>query len=278
MLALVLALASSAAYGCADFSGGLAAKSSKVLSVVAVAAPASLVVELMLIPFAGAEFSSGALAWGAASGVASAAAFVLLYRTLAVGPMSLLSPVTAVISAIVPVAVAFGLGEPLAAISVAGMAMGCLAIVLLTASGDLGETRASPGAVALAIGAGAAIGIQLVCLSQAPDSSGVGPLVVGRSVASGLVISAGFVAFRGQFALPASPRLAIAAGVLDSLANFSFLLASREGSLAVVAVITAMYPASTLILARLVLEERITRAQMQGFAAALIAVALLAAA
>lgn len=275
MIAIALALCSSLAYGCADFAGGLAAKDAKVLSVVAVAAPASLVVELVLIPVTGADFSTAAIAWGAASGFASAAAFILLYRTLAVGPMSVLSPVTAIVSAVVPVTVAFGLGEHLGLLSALGMAAGCVAVVLLTATGRP-DSPVALHALLLALGAGAAIGVQLVCLSRAPDGSGVAPLVAGRSVASVLVIAVGLLAFRGEFSLPASLGVAIAAGVLDSLANFSFLLASREGSLAVVAVITAMYPASTLVLARLVLKERLTRLQLQGFAVALIAVSLLA--
>lgn len=276
MLAIGLALCSSIAYGCADFSGGMAAKGAKVLSVVAVAAPASLVVELILIPAAGADFSAGAIAWGAASGFASAAAFVLLYRTLAVGPMSVLSPVTAVVSAVIPVTVAIALGEHLGLAAGLGMAAGCVAIVLLTATGD-SSSNVALRAILLALGAGAAIGVQLVCLSQAPDGSGVAPLVAGRTVASILVIATGLLAFRSEFSLPASLGVAVAAGVLDSLANFAFLLASREGSLAVVAVITAMYPASTLLLARLILKERLTRLQVQGFVVALIAVSLLAA-
>src|SRR5512139_3461246 len=102
MTALLLALACSIAYGSADFLGGVAARGAHVLRVVLIAAPISLVVELLLLPAAGADFSSAAVAWGAASGVASAATFALLYRTLAIGPMSVLSPVTALVSATLP--------------------------------------------------------------------------------------------------------------------------------------------------------------------------------
>src|SRR3954451_14874206 len=103
--ALFLALASSLAYGAADFLGGLAARGAHVLRVVVIAAPASLLVELLLWPVVGATFASGAVRWGAASGVASAAACALLYRTLAIGPMIVLSPVTALVSAALPVTV-----------------------------------------------------------------------------------------------------------------------------------------------------------------------------
>src|SRR5437762_3379910 len=95
--AMLLALASSLAYGSADFLSGVAARGAHVLRVVVIAAPVSLLVELLLWPAVGASFVPGAVAWGAASGLASAAAFVLLYRTLALGPMSVLSPVTALV-------------------------------------------------------------------------------------------------------------------------------------------------------------------------------------
>ena len=113
--ALLLALAGSLAYGAADFLGGVAARGAHVLRVVVIAAPASLLVEVLVWPALGADFAASALAWGAASGVASAAAFALLYRTLAIGPMSVLSPVTALVSAVLPVSVGLIGGEELGA-------------------------------------------------------------------------------------------------------------------------------------------------------------------
>src|SRR5215208_1297875 len=125
--ALFLAPASSLAYGAADFLGGLAARDAHVLRVVVIAAPASLLLELLLWPAVGAHFDAGAVAWGAASGVASAAAFALLYRTLAIGPMSVLSPVTALVSAALPVSVGLIDGERLSALAVGGMTLAFVA-------------------------------------------------------------------------------------------------------------------------------------------------------
>ncbi|MFC9460510.1 EamA family transporter, partial [Streptomyces sp. NPDC056983] len=113
MIALLLALGSSLAYGCADFLGGLGARKAHVLRTVMVAAPASLAVELLLWPVLGASFGPGVVGWGAASGVASAVAFALLYKTLAIGPMNVLSPVTALVSAALPVSVGLMQGERL---------------------------------------------------------------------------------------------------------------------------------------------------------------------
>ena len=274
--ALLLALASSLAYGAADFLGGVAARDAHVLRVVVIAAPASFLVELLLWPAVGASFVSGAVTWGAASGVASAAAFALLYRTLAIGPMSVLSPVTALVSAALPVTVGLLGGERLSGLAVGGMALAFVAIVVISGGTDTRGLRPSRTALVLAFGAGAAIALQLVCLDQAPDDSGIAPLLVGRAVSSAVVLGAAF-ALRSRLG-DARPSLAAstAAGVLDSLANFAFLLAVRDGDLAIVAVITALYPAGTVLLARAFLAERIGPTQLAGLGLAAMAVSLLA--
>jgi drug/metabolite transporter (DMT)-like permease len=274
--ALLLALACSVAYGAADFLGGLAARGAHVLRVVVIAAPASFLVELLLWPAVGASFPTAAVTWGAASGVASAAAFALLYRTLAIGPMSVLSPITALVSAALPVAVGLIDGEVLSGLAVAGMLLAFVAIVVVSGGTGAHVVRPSGTALVLAFGAGAAIAIQLVCLDRAPNDSGIAPLIVGRAVSSAVVLAAAFVLLdRLGDARPSLPASA-AAGALDSLANFAFLLAVREGDLAVVAVITALYPAGTVILARMFLAERIGKTQLAGLGLAAVAVSLLA--
>lgn len=273
---LLLALACSFSYGAADFFGGFAARGAHVLRVVAIAAPASLLVELLLWPLVGAAFPAEAVVWGAASGVASAAAFALLYRTLAIGPMSVLSPITALVSAALPVAVGVLGGEHLGVRAVAGVVLAVVAVVIISGGADAGGSRPTRIALLLALGAGAAIALQLVCLDQAPDDSGVAPLIVGRAVSSVLVLGSA-LALRHRLGVerPNIP-MAAGAGVLDSLANFAFLLAVRDGDLAIVAVITALYPASTVLLARMVLGERLRAAQLAGLGLAAAAVGLLA--
>ncbi|GAA2147091.1 DMT family transporter [Glycomyces algeriensis] len=276
MIALVLALGSSLAYGCADFLGGLGARKAHVLRTVMIAAPASLVVELLLWPLLGASFDAATVAWGAASGVASAAAFVLLYRTLAIGPMNVLSPVTALVSAALPVGVGLLQGEHLAAAGMIGLPLALVAVVLVSAGPGVRSSRPSRTALLLAFGAGAAIALQLVFLHQAPAESGVGPLIVGRTVSSAVTLAAAFLMRRRLG--PERPAYAVsaAAGALDSIANLLFLLAARSGDLAVVAVIVALYPAGTVLLARKVLGERLHRGQLIGLAVAAAAVSLLA--
>jgi drug/metabolite transporter (DMT)-like permease len=274
--ALLLALASSLAYGAADFLGGLAARDAHVLRVVMIAAPASLLVELVLWPAIGARFAAGAVVWGAGSGLASAAAFALLYRTLAIGPMSVLSPVTALVSAALPVSVGLIGGEHLGGLALGGMVLALAAVVLVSTGTDVSGVRPTRTSLALAFGAGAAIALQLVCLDQAPDDSGVAPLLIGRTVSSAVVLGAAF-ALRARVggAWP-SLRASAAAGALDSLANLAFLLAVRDGDLAVVAVITALYPAGTVLLARALLAERVGKTQLAGLGLAAVAVSLLA--
>ncbi|MFD8561994.1 EamA family transporter [Streptosporangium canum] len=276
MIALVLALGCSVAYGCADFLGGLGARKAHVLRTVMIAAPASLVVELVLWPLLGASFSAGAIGWGAASGVASAAAFVLLYRTLAIGPMNVLSPVTALVSAALPVSVGLLQGEHLAAAGLIGLPLALAAVVLVSAGPGVRSARPSRTALLLAFGAGAAIALQLVFLHQAPSDSGVAPLIVGRAVSSAVTLTAAALMFRRLGPERPAYAMSAAAGALDSVANLLFLLAARSGDLSVVAVITALYPAGTVLLARSVLHERIGRGQLVGLGAAAVAVSLLA--
>jgi drug/metabolite transporter (DMT)-like permease len=276
MIALLLALGSSLAYGCADFLGGLGARKAHVLRTVIVAAPASLAVELLLWPVLGATFGNGALAWGAASGVASAAAFALLYRTLAIGPMNVLSPVTALVSAMLPIGVGLLQGEHLGLAGLLGLPLALVAVVLVSAGHGGGAARPSRTALLLAFGAGAAIALQLVFLHQAPSDSGVAPLIIGRAVSSVVTLAAAGLMFRRLGTEKPAYAVSAAAGVLDSVANLLFLLAARSGDLAVVAVITALYPAGTVLLARCVLAERVHRGQLVGLGTAAVAVSLLA--
>jgi len=276
VIALLLALGSSLAYGCADFLGGLGARKAHVLRTVMVAAPSSLAVELLLWPVLGASFDPAALGWGAASGVASAAAFALLYRTLAIGPMNVLSPVTALVSAALPVAVGLLQGEHLGVAGLLGLPLALVAVVLVSAGHGAGSARPSRTALLLAFGAGAAIALQLIFLHQTPSGTGVAPLIVGRAVSSAVTLAAAGALYRRLG--PEKPAYAIsaAAGVLDSVANLLFLLAARSGDLTVVAVVTALYPAGTVLLARGVLAEPVHRSQLVGLGTAAVAVSLLA--
>ena len=271
-----LALASAAGFGTADFAGGLASRDAHVLRVVAAAIPARLLVNLLLLPILGADWSTTAVAWGAGSGLASAASFALLYQTLALGPMSILAPLTAVISAVIPVGVGLLEGERFGTPAILGLLVAVLAIVLVGGGPAAASGRPSRVALVLAVGAGAAIAAQLICLRQAPSGSGLAPLLAASAVSSGVVLGAFLSLRRRVDSRPPCWPLAAGSGVLSALANLAFLLAVRSGELAIVAVITALFPAVTVVLARLVLRERLHPAQVAGLAAAALAVSLLA--
>ena len=171
------------AYGCADFLGGLMTRRSTVLGTVLIAAPASLAVELLLWPVLGADWSAAAIWWGAASGVASAASFALLYQCLAIGPMSVLSPITALVSALIPVGVGLVSGERIGAAGLFGVPVALLAVLLISREGGaapggersgspVAHTRATRTGLLLALGAGTAIALQLIFLDAAPRTAG----------------------------------------------------------------------------------------------------------
>jgi drug/metabolite transporter (DMT)-like permease len=273
---ILLAIASACAYGVADFLGGVAARRAHVLRIVAISAPASLVIELALLPLLGATWNAGSIGWGALSGIASAFAFALLYHALAIGPMTAMAPLTAVVSAILPVVVAVIGGERLSVTEILGIPVAVCAIVLMTVKRQSDVSRIPLRAIVVGCSAGAAIATQLIMLDAAPHDSGVAPLIVGRTVSSLLVFTVVLSMRRGSGAERLPIAVAAAAGCLDSLANLFFLLAARAGLLSISAVIVALYPAATVVLARAVLKERIGPSQWIGMVAAAAGVMLLA--
>ncbi|XVQ82586.1 EamA family transporter [Microbispora siamensis] len=193
------------------------------------------------------------------------------------GLAALLSaPITALVSAVLPVGLGLAQGEHLSTYALLGLPLALTAVVLVSAGPGASASRPSRTALLLALGAGSAIAAQLICLHQAPADSGLAPIIAGRAVSSALVLTAAALLRKRLGDRRPAPALCAAAGMLDSLANLAFLLAARSGDLAVVAVITALYPAGTVLLARVVLAERIHRSQLTGLGAAAVAVSLLA--
>uniref|UniRef100_UPI003BA8D691 EamA family transporter n=1 Tax=Streptomyces sp. SAT1 TaxID=1849967 RepID=UPI003BA8D691 len=189
--------------------------------------------------------------------------------------MNVLSPVTALVSAALPVAVGLLQGEHPAPAGLIGLPLALVAVVLISAGPGSGSARPSRTALLPALGAGAAIAVQLVCLHQTPSGSGVAPLITGRAVSSAVVLTAAGILRRRLG--PQRPAYAMsAAGALDTVANLLFLCAARSGDLSVVAVVTALCPAGTVLLARGVLAERVHRGQLAGLGVAAVAVSLLA--
>jgi len=285
---VVIGIASALVYGAADFLGGLAAKRMSAVLTAAISAVVGLAALLLALPLVGGVWSSDAVLLGALSGISGAVAIGLLYACLAIGPMSILSPLTAVVSAIVPLTVALAGGDRLGPLGYIALGLAIVAIVLVGFVPEKHAVRPSLKGVLMAIGSGTAIGVFLILIDATPDDSGLVPLVANRAVSSALMFTVvgalALVAWRrrGAAANPeagawkAGLRFAIACGVLDALANTGLLLGMRLGELSVMAVLTALYPAGTIVLAAVVLKERIAPLQYVGLALAIIAGAMLA--
>lgn len=325
MLPSTLGLLGAVVYGAADFLGGLAAKRLRSVLVTAIAATAGLVVLLAIAPLFGGAWSVTDVGWGVLSGVFGVFAIVLLYACLAIGPMSILSPLTAVVSAIAPML--WGLlvnRESLSPLGYLGLLVALVAVVLVGFIPGQKVVRPSPRGVVMAIGSGIAIGAFLITIDQTSADSGLIPLLANRATNAVITFSAvGIIALvalrrRGSrravtaesamtapigIPLGATPTghadlehatgpivavsstaqrrregvwLAVACGVVDSAANVLTLVALRLGDLAIVSVLTAMYPAGTILLAAVILRERIAAVQWLGLGLALAAAGMFA--
>jgi drug/metabolite transporter (DMT)-like permease len=281
-VAVVLGLLSAVAYGAADFFGGLASRRSAVASVVVTSQAISIGVLAVLLAVApGDPPLLRDVGLGGIAGVVGCAGLVLLYRGLAVGRMSVVAPVTAVGAAVLPVTWGLGTGERPSAAALVGVALALVAVVFVSRSpeGERVVERAAGGRVELllALGAGCAFGVVFILLGSTSDDAGFWPLVGARPV-SVVVLTVGALVARQPVRPRREDRAMVAAtGVLDIGANALYLVAIRSGLLSLVAVLGSLYPAMTVVLARFVLAERLTRGQVVGLGLAAAGVALIAA-
>ena len=284
---LVLALAAAVSWGASDFVGGLVGRRVPGASVAFASQAVGLAGLAVVVPLAGGSAAAGDLGWGAASGLGGAAGVAFLYRGLAVGQMSVVAPLTAVGSATLPVLFGLLTGERPSATALVGVVLAIVAIGVLCAFGppaEYGEEEdlhpAGPAAtssgLAAGVAAGLGFGVFFICLGRTSDGAGMWPLLAARVVSVSLL--AALVLATGRALVPGGgngPAIALT-GVLDVAANAAFLLATREGLLSIVSLLASLYPAATVLLARLLLEERLTGAQSAGLAGAAGAVTLIA--
>ncbi|NDH75710.1 MAG: DMT family transporter [Actinobacteria bacterium] len=277
-MAITLALLTAALFGTGDFLGGLAGKRMSVLRVLAISHSIGLVLITVGAIVIADEFLLGDLAWGALAGIAGFIGLALLYRGLARGPMGVVAPLTAITSAAVPAG--WGLlidDESLAGTAWIGVVVALLAIGLASAS-PIEQSSVSLAAIVEALLAGVGFGLMFVGLDQTVEASAPWPVVGGRLMTVSAMAVFFFIVKR-ESPLPsvrADIRLPAIAGLVDTFSNALFLYATLEGDLAIVAVLSSLYPIATVILARLVLGERLTRLQQSGFVAAMVATTLIA--
>jgi drug/metabolite transporter (DMT)-like permease len=272
----LLALVSSLSWGVADFAGGLAARRVGSAQVLSVSYPtgAILLTVLALFVIPG-EITPAVLPYAVAAGVIGGTAMWLLYAALTRGPMGIVSPITAVMSGLIPVLVGVTRGEHLTLVAVLGMLGAAAAVVLVSRESGHPHERAPFSALAYAVAAGIAIGFYLVAIGLSPASAGIWTATLGRWLTSITMVVIVLVVIRKPHPRNFPWLLAMSAGTLDAFANGMFQLASQRGLLAIVAVIGSLYPAATVLLARFILHERMNRIQVTGVAAAFVSVVAL---
>lgn len=274
-MSVLLALVAAACYGVSDFAGGLASRRTPVLAVLTITYPVGTALVCAAAPLIGGEVSSRTLAWSAVGGVIGLAGVGLLYAALASAPMNIVSPITGVLSAAVPVLAGVLLGERPTVLGWCGIVLAVIAVVLVSRQPEdhpHGPVGLRP--VAYAIGAGAGFGGFFICLARTATDSGLWPVAIARLAATATVVCLA-LAFGGITRMAAaSLGAALVAAVLDAGANIAFLLAAREGLLSLASVITALYPAGTVLLAMVFLKEHLVSVQRYGLALATVSVVL----
>lgn len=279
-MTVVLGLLAAVLYGVGDFAGGISARRvdrrNSAITVLLHSYPVGAVLMAALLPLFPGHLDARVLLFGTLGGLAGLVGVSIMYQLMVTAPMNIISPVTAVLAAIVPVVVGVGIGERPATTAWLGILVGIGAVVLVSRTteehphGRIGLT-----VLALAFVAGVGFGLYFVFLARAGHDSGLWPLVISR-VASAIALVPlasrldGFARIRGRVL-----TIAILAGVCDASANMAFLLASRAGLLSLASVLTALYPAVTVLLAVALLGEHTTKTQRLGLALAAASVVLI---
>jgi drug/metabolite transporter (DMT)-like permease len=271
-------------YGAADFLGGLASRWTGTIAVVVWSQAAGLVTLLLVLPLLpDATPSRPDLIWGGAAGIAGSIGVGLLYRALAIGTMAVVAPTTALCAVVIPVAAGVLGGERLAGLTLGGIGLAMVAIVLV--SMETSAARSTPqvttGVVALPRGigiaflSGVAIGFFFLALARTASTAGMWPLVAARAVSVTLFGLLGLVTAQPLRMTAPVFRISAGAGVVDMAANALYLAATRYGALSLVVTLASLYPASTVVLARVVIGERLSNWQVAGVLCALAAVVLI---
>ena len=284
LIVVVLALGAAAVYGASDFFGAFAARRIHLVTATLFNYVVAAVVILPAIAIVGGAWSSGAMLSGVICGALAVFGLLAFYGVLAIGPMSLLSPLIALIQSVVPVAIAALTGQGLSVIGWIAIGIGIVALLLLAPAPKRGQDHISTRGALLAVASGLLLGASLIVLDFAPKDSGVVPAV--WEILTGVAILA--IAWVGlrllgrrasvfSFLQPgpdavrtlSSRRAWLAAafsGVLVAFADTFIVLALHLGNLAVVSVLTSLYPVVTVILAATLLKERMTKLQFVAVA------------
>jgi drug/metabolite transporter (DMT)-like permease len=282
-MVILLGLAAAALYGGGDFIGGLASRRAHVLTVLMLAETAGAIVALAVAAILPGPVSVAGLAWGLSAGLLGGLGLIVFYIGLATGPMSVVAPVSGLVSTVLPVAVALAGGERPGAGVYAGALLCLVAIVLASSAGDTGPAGrpGRPGrAIAYGVASGAAFGLFFLLIRNAGQTGELWPVAAGRIGEVLAVLGAAAVLRRGVVPRGTDGRLLLAAasaGVIDVVANICYVAATRTGMFGLAVVMASLYPGVTVLLARVVLGERLGWIQRAGLGLAAIGILLIAA-
>jgi drug/metabolite transporter (DMT)-like permease len=276
-MTVLLASLSALLYGLADFSGGWATRRNAVFSVMLLSQGAGLAVALASAPLVGPNAPAMAdFGWGLAAGLSGAVGISFLYRGLAAHEAAIVSPLSALIGAVVPAAFGLALGESPSTLGKIGALLCLPAILLLTWEGGSGGAKGkSRDSLFHGVAAGLGFGGFFILVSRSGPGSGLWPLVAAR-VGSLSAIAIMVASRRESVSVGRADRpVALFAGAADMAANVLFLLATRSGLLVLATVVTSLYPAPTVLLSMAIGGQRLTAAKAIGIAAAIAGVALI---
>jgi drug/metabolite transporter (DMT)-like permease len=276
MLAIVLALGSSIGWGSADFLGGSATRRLHILTVSLFSQAVGFAFVLGLVVAGGNGLPDArTVALGLAGGCLGAVGLAALYSALAIGPMGVVAPMVS-LSVVVPVGAGLLSGERPGTLQLVGVAAAIGGVVLAARHRDEAGARVSARAVVLAVVAAVCLGSLALVLSRAGDTDASGAVLMVRIGSLSLLGVAALVG-HPSFETTARQRVTLASiGILDSGSNLLFVLASQRGLLSLVAVVASLYPVTTVLLARGLLGERLSRIQAAGVSLALVGIALIA--
>ncbi|CAJ1494329.1 DMT family transporter [[Mycobacterium] kokjensenii] len=275
-----LALASATSFGVSDFVGGVASRRVAALRVVLVSTPVSMVLLGVLAVLGGGRITAGAVVLGMLGGISQALGIWWFYAALGAGPISVVSPLAAVVDASVPVCIGRVMGERPGMIAGVGITLALGAVVLISwHAGEDGGTRAglTRGVVWLTIASGVALGMNFVFLDRTSADAGLWPLLFARAAATVLVIAVAAMTRNLRVPTGTPLRLALLIAVLDTAANITMLWALQLSLLSLASVLISLYPAATVVLAVVILRERVRPRQVAGMVLAAVAVAMITA-
>lgn len=270
-----LSLLAGVSWGGGDFSGGLAAKRASVFRVVAIAHACGLLAMLAMVRVTGESVPPRSdLLWGAFAGLAGALGIAALYKALAIGRMGVVAPVASVVSGVLPVLFSLRVEGMPDRIQLFGFALALVSIWLVARPNEFVDSHRGLG---LAVLAGFMFGLFLIGGRQAGHHGVFWPLVSARVASTTLMFTIVAIAPRDTRPLRAVLWPMVLSGLLDSAGNALFIAATRHGRLDVATVLSSLYPATTVILARVLLKEQMSVTQVAGIVGALVSVALISA-